>query len=401
MQAARAWPLGVSGGLLQGSPGAKVPSVLVEDWPPSRGSLNEDPCMLDDVGEVNWTEFFRDDPYPPDLPRLLRELTSLDANQREGVTYGMSEIFGAHPEVIPFVVPFLLELMQATAGDVKESVLQLLLTSAGGLVPPEPDCDYVYTVEGQPELAETIRTALNRGSHLYRESLTDLDPEVRALAACVVAVTRDVGSLDILRDRLQRESHPQAYVRMLGALSRFAPQEALPIAERDLASEIPLVKLHAGAIIGELTKPTIPREALDALVGLAMEYWATDWVRMNALITLSRFGHDALSYALDKWIDRLLDPPGSLADLVWFLLRAVFRSRAPFPTAVSPSEITPNQLKVLHALAGNLAVWQLPRTPRGHFKIREVYNDLIDSGLPSTRGELIEFLRQASEHNTP
>jgi hypothetical protein len=362
--------------------------------------IAEKEIMLDDLSKVNWNEFFRNDPYPPDMPGLLRDLTLSDANRRGDITYGMSEIFGAHPEVIPHVVPFLLELMPATTGGVKESVIGLLLTIAGGLEPPEPDCDCIYTVEGQPDLAEKIRTAISQGSPLYRDSLTDLDPEVRALAGCIVAVTRDISALDVLRDCFQRESHPQAYVRMLCALSRLAPQEALPIAQRDLASQDSLVKLHAAAIVGDLTKPSISRDALDALAGLAMDSWDSDWVKMVALVTLTRLGDDALSYALEKWIDKLLDPPSSLWDFVYFLLRAVFRSRGPSPTPVLPSEISSNQLKVLRALATIPTVWELPKIPPGYFKMRDVYDDFEESGLPSTQAELVKLIKEVSEKNT-
>ena len=352
--------------------------------------------MPDDLDKVNWAWFFREEPHPPDIPQLLQDLTSLDSNLREGVEYGLGELFGTCPDVIPRLVPFLLELARTTVGGVKASVLGLLLTIAGGLEPPEPDCDCVYSVEGRPELAKEIRTAIGQGRHLYRDSLRDADPEVRELASCIVGVTQDLSALDVLRDQFGRESHPRAYVRMLGALSRLAPQEALSIAERDLTSPDPLVKLHAAAIAAELTKPAILRQALDALVELAMEWWEIDWARYNAIISVSRLGDDALSYALDHWIERLADPPGRLADLVGFLLRGVFRSRAPFPTPVSPSEIKPNQLKVLHALATTPAAWQ-----HGHLTAPDVHDDFEASGLPSTQEKLIELLRQAKEHNTP
>ena len=341
---------------------------------------------------VDWAQFFPGNPHPPDIDGTLAGLTSPDSGYREACSHGLHEVFRYHPAVIPHVVPALLALVPATLGSIREPVLGLILTATAGLNPPDPDREPSYDPTPYPGLADAIRAAVDCGRPLYRQLLADYDPVARALAADLVAATGDAEALPAVRTQLARERLPRPFVHLLGALAKLAPAEARPLAEKALECDDPLVLLHGAAILGEVTRPVIPSTVGIALADLVVAWWGTDWVQMCVLATLSRLGDKVTGDALSVLLPRLAKPPGNLERWVTFLLRLVFRNQAPFPTPLGPAEITLNRRRVLRALAAADAVWNLPAAPQGMAFVRDVYWSFEESGLPTTRAELVAFL---------
>ncbi len=119
--------------------------------------------MLEDLDNVDWGKLDF-----PELPKLIRDLTSSDNKIREHAydelyDKGLSDL----PRAAPYVVPFLIELLNQNNIKQKETILLLLMQMASQATA------YLY-VASSPAFFQSVLDEIAKGVKVYERFVGDI-----------------------------------------------------------------------------------------------------------------------------------------------------------------------------------------------------------------------------------
>jgi hypothetical protein len=375
--------------------------------------------MLQTLDQISWSQL--EHAYGPadDVPALLRDLASSEADVRETAMYALyGNIWhqGTVYEATAYAVPFLLELLRHPAMQDKDQILVLLVHLANGNSYLDVHqhlelFEQVYAEEMRmPEWHAELERELSwvRAAHdavcdgipTYLDLLGAAEPTVRAAAAYVLAgfVTADTTVPFRLHERLSVETHPLARASLFLSLGTVANPEwqMRQLIEQQLQHEHePLVQLSVAMALTRLARHETPLEAVKVLVGtikdpqpVAAAYAQLPWANGHVVADVSAY-LPALGEADAPQLIPLLIPALAAVDsysaleLAAVLLTLAFTGR-PLPPGTLAADLTPAQRQVLEAIAASDTAWTF------NVNLAEL---LRSFGLPDWRDKLQTFLQ--------
>lgn len=211
--------------------------------------------MLEQLDRVPWSSLH--DVYGPatEIPRILRDLTSVDPALREQAWVDVfSHLLhqGDVAEASAHAVPFLLEMVQSPTMPQRDWLLGFL-----------GDC---ARAERLPGAVEKTHAAVRAGREVYETLLLDPDPMVRAGAVFVVAALPETESRVLAA--AHAEQHPLARAGMVLILGQQQP--LTPETRRFLEASLRDAKdarerLAAAAALATALGPKLPGDARELL----------------------------------------------------------------------------------------------------------------------------------------
>jgi HEAT repeat protein len=366
--------------------------------------------MLERLDAVNWHELEHAYGKADDVPDLLRNLASSNAQTRQNA---LSELYsniyhqGTVFEATVYAVPFLLELSQTETVKDRDLILIYLAHLASGHSYLEVHQDALFYAEElhnsefptqiQQEMTwvRNVKLAVCNDPNIYLNLLGHSEPHLRAAAPYTLASCQQCSSEIVARLKkcLSQESHPQVKASLIFSLGVLEPPESasLQLFVNFLNSEDDLVQLAAAMTLARLAKDKTPPKAVAILIGAIQNSasiraltdrfpWFNCDVVSDASNFLSYLG-TAGSFAIPALISALETVDSySVLSIVRSLLYLAFYGQK---SAVTTQNITAEQRSVLEAIASCSNVWQFNTN---------MANILKAFGLPEQRNQLQLFL---------
>jgi len=158
--------------------------------------------MLEQLDSINWSSMQHAFGSAKDVPGNLRALCSIDADTRSNA---MGNLFGTvwHQGTIysasPYVVPFLVELLNANEISEEESIAVLLASIASGtgyyqvhgalpIKHAKNNRDIELAIQHESKIVQEARSAASPHIPLLLPYLRDPEPSVREIVARAVAL---------------------------------------------------------------------------------------------------------------------------------------------------------------------------------------------------------------------
>lgn len=200
--------------------------------------------MFERLDSIEWAKLTHAYGDAADVPDLLRQLASEDAEQRAQAIHAFhGNIWhqGTVYEATAPAVPFLIELLESRASADKDQILILLSHLANGssyCAAHEPLSDLIKEA-GTPEWQDQKRKeliwvenathAVAAGKPTYLELLADSTPIVREAAAYLLATLGPPApeAATALWNRFEQETDERCRASLLLGFGRLAPSEAL------------------------------------------------------------------------------------------------------------------------------------------------------------------------------
>lgn len=341
--------------------------------------------MLETVSKIDWNGILRGCSIPTDydVPSLLRNLVSDAESVRANASYLLFDLGCRCPQIVPHLIPFLLELVQhasdPTTGD-SYRLLNSLVRECG---------HFAETVEsGEPALQEQISSAFLAGLIYYERHLADSTPLVRAEAARAIGQTASTSSIPLLTSRLSTEIHPIVIQAIIEALHAFHSFQSVPVVAPFLSADSPDVQVDAASMVASLSTGKLADTALRVLFDAAIQGAGKTPAGTHAYSALRSLGSETMSRAVAHWLEQMPLETSKRAGRIHNIMVLVFCGPVDSSLASSPHSLTPAQRAVLEAAVSMPEIW----TSHHANHPPAICYDLADAKLPTTHAGLCAFL---------
>lgn len=346
--------------------------------------------MLERLSSVPWETLGTAlGPSAAELPEMLTAVASTDQAAAVAAIDGVRERVWREGAIFPVtahVVPFLVELAREPEVNVRPPILQLLAFLFGGEGPTltamrsgaeeaqGANIQARLTVEAPWSVA--TKAAVRRSLPDYLALLSDIDPDVRIAAACLVTVFRDRDAEGDVRAGLTRrfslELDEVVRATVIGSLNVYLPTTHLEV--YDLALEHDpslLVRREAAHSIAAVDREETPRLAAATLIEAILTaaeleplYAGVAWNRRgivaDSLWALTRLGPAGIG--LMRYFTKIL-PRVAPRDALHVAEAALLLAFEGPGSSRSYADLGPEQISLLNALVEVDAIWgqELPR----------------------------------------
>lgn len=367
--------------------------------------------MLKGLNQIPWGQLQHAGGPASNIPTLLRLLTSSVQEDRE---YALYELYGsiwhegAVYQATPFVVPFLLELLEAPDVEGKDELLRLLAHLATGesalaahmdLPHHELQClfpHYQQSLDKERTWINDTRNAIVQGLPTFLRLLDADQTELCVNAAYILShfPQEKTHIQDVLCKHLQKTNNSQRKASLLLALSAIGQDDptCLELYRCYLTNTSCLTRWAAAIALARHTQPTTPHDVMETLLqtivksdSVADLYAELPWARGDIIGDTSLFLCELNPQIAQNAIPQLLHnlervDPYSALNIAYALLYLSFGEEE---EGRNLETLNPQQTLVLNALAQSPNVW----TINGNmFEILESF------GFPGWREELQAFL---------
>jgi hypothetical protein len=328
--------------------------------------------MLNGVDKIPWDKLTHAYGTAEDVPQNLHALTSPDETVRaEAWMFFWGSVIhqGTVYDVTAYVVPFLLELLQAPDFVDKPSLLRLLAAYAQGssyhAAHADLDLSVGYGDVGSPEWIAKVQKelgdvqaahiAVGAGLPIYENLLrNNSDPIVRATTTLPLAASCEPSDrvISLLTERMRLDNQPLVQTSCLLALEQFA-----------------LLQANRGK---EVVLDEPPFLAMAEVLRLATELHAekdtTPLIRVVAALVLVRRRGPEVPLALLEYLLETLDDPSAVAEEYTML-----------PWTDSDSSVSADISLALTSLDGPYAPLLIPRLKGSDWKTSEQATSMVYS----------------------
>jgi hypothetical protein len=269
--------------------------------------------MLKNVEKVDWINVHGAYGTAQKFPQWLNDLASSDERIRQDARANLNE-YCFHQQSIyeatPYVVPFLIELLEIEAVADKDALLNMLAAFYGAARMDETwyhqpwgnEDDFVQRVKKSRLASENTRLGIRAGVPIYIRFLNDNDSEVRKQAALLLGMLRPdaIQLAPLLCQRILIEEVAEVKATAIESLRKLILErraetgmDVLPfttLLEALLhAPEHNVVRLEAARTLAQLLAPNIPAAVLeilaDALIHpMAYSFWPPDTVVAKGIL---------------------------------------------------------------------------------------------------------------------
>lgn len=346
--------------------------------------------MFEGIDQIDWKNLSHAYGEAVDVPHILRDLTSDEAQKREEAIHALhSNIWhqGTVYEATAYAVPFLVEFASTTGLPCRSQILALLTVIACGTSYHDVHQHLsLFEVErAKPEWRAQIeielvwvkaaRDAVLRGLPHYVDLLADEDCAVRAAAAYVLAALPE--STDRVRSALVRRAEIEhdsiACASMLLAIAHLFSKDAGTPKElgRYLSNDRePVVRLAAAMGLVVCEGATMAPEAIDLLLGategdskLDKQWQAMPWAQDEVSGAASEYLRLAGSRVADVVLPRLSDAlnrdnPFTALSIAESMLFFAFEGKA-VHEGTAFSSLSDRQQSVLQTIAISDKAWSI------------------------------------------
>jgi len=338
--------------------------------------------VLNNLKKTNWQKPTLTSDEPIDIPTLMRNLASDDIYTRGKAMYDLYNNIWYQGRVYAataFVVPFLIELLQAPSIQDKDGILVLLAHIARGrsslAVQPRSEEERYkpeFRQKREPESAwmEDAHNATRHGVETYLALLENDDPKIRICAPYTLACFQECSAqiIPTLLSLLEKEKDQQVKASMILSLEDLVENESeyLQLFEDIVRSkEAGLVRLAAAMALARQAKDKTPAASMKVLVDaiarpelIADLYdelpWANGSIVADASATLRNLKPSMAKFAIPVLIKALATVGVySALSVTQTLLYLAFDGKN-----ITFQDLTSEQKMVLKAIANNNTVWK-------------------------------------------
>lgn len=388
--------------------------------------------MLEGLDKIDWSKLTHANGEASDVPGVLRQLASLEADEREHALYELSGNIwhqGTVYDASAQAVPFLIELLESEVIEGKDEICILLGHLAKGtsyhdvhqhlpiLKQKAQTPEWQADIQKELVWVKDVKVAVMAGKSTYLRFLADEDPALRDATSYLLASFDHPapGLAAKIWSRFQQEPDERVQASLMLAFGILAePVETnLNLIFANLAdAKSKSVKLAAAMALVRLARDQLPREALAMLVeaaqspndyeALAKSVWARvddmELIIINHLACLDTNSAVAVVDMLAKILPTCEHQRAlTIAEV---LLNMLFRNTiGQGPTFAS---LNGQQQRVLRLIAQNRNVWieKVGNAERNSIRTSML---LRSCGLPDDLAKLVSFIGGAEhqDHAVP